>query len=123
MQEKLSTMNGFDTILDQENIVNLLKAIKSTVFKYNNKCDVYVAMENIVGQFWRFCQARDMANLDYLEKFKNLVAVAEEHGANIWLHLRLLNQEVVDVNSLIDDEKEVMKGIFQMHAHTQGMSI
>eukprot|EP00957_Ditylum_brightwellii_P130219 9933598-Ditylum_brightwellii.AAC.2 len=105
-------MKGFDTIADQENVIDLLKAIKSTVFKFDNKCDVYMAMENTVEQFWRFYQARGMTNLVYLEKFKNLVKVAEEHGANIGLQPGLLSQEVLDANSPTDDKKEVTKGKF-----------
>eukprot|EP00957_Ditylum_brightwellii_P095764 7296585-Ditylum_brightwellii.AAC.1 len=86
MREKLRTVTDFDTITHKENTVNLLKAIKSTIFKFDNKCDVYVAMGNVINWFWHFYQARDMSNISYFEKFKNLIELAEEHGANIGLY-------------------------------------
>eukprot|EP00957_Ditylum_brightwellii_P064903 4923965-Ditylum_brightwellii.AAC.1 len=39
MHEKLKTMQGFDTVADEED----------TVFKFDNKCDIYTAMGNIVN--------------------------------------------------------------------------
>ena len=49
MREKLKTVMDFTTIVEEENVVDLLKAIKSTVFKFDSKCDIYVAMGNVIN--------------------------------------------------------------------------
>eukprot|EP00957_Ditylum_brightwellii_P069656 5289900-Ditylum_brightwellii.AAC.1 len=89
MREKLQTMNRCNTISDRENVVDPLKAIKSTVFRFDNKCDVYVAMGNI--------------------KYKYLIEVAEEHRANIGLHLELLSQEAENVNAPMEEKKKLQR--------------
>eukprot|EP00957_Ditylum_brightwellii_P075563 5743001-Ditylum_brightwellii.AAC.1 len=63
MRKKLKTVTDFATTADEENMIGLFKAIKSTVFKFNNKCNIYVAMENVINRFWCFYQARDMSNI------------------------------------------------------------
>eukprot|EP00957_Ditylum_brightwellii_P161762 12316214-Ditylum_brightwellii.AAC.1 len=72
MREELKKVTDFATKMEEENIVGLLKAIKSTVFKSDNKCNVYVAIGKVTNQFWHFYQARDMSNILYFKKFKNL---------------------------------------------------
>eukprot|EP00957_Ditylum_brightwellii_P061043 4633654-Ditylum_brightwellii.AAC.1 len=48
-REKLKIVMDFDTIANKENAIDLLKAIKSTVFKFDNKCNIYVAMGNVIN--------------------------------------------------------------------------
>eukprot|EP00957_Ditylum_brightwellii_P199987 15245674-Ditylum_brightwellii.AAC.1 len=110
MRKKLKTVTDFDTIADEENVVDLLKAIKSTVFKFDNKCDIYIAIGNIIHQFWCFYQARYMSNILYFEKFKNLVDVAEEHGANLGLHQGLIKEVAANPKAPTQEEKDISKG-------------
>eukprot|EP00957_Ditylum_brightwellii_P112522 8578139-Ditylum_brightwellii.AAC.1 len=113
MREKLRSTGGFDMVSKEDDAIELLKAIKSTVFRFNNKCDVHIAIRNIINRFWHFYQARDMSNLAYCEKFRNLIEVAEEHRANLCLHPKLINTEAADVESPTDEEKDTAKDKFQ----------
>eukprot|EP00957_Ditylum_brightwellii_P187221 14258923-Ditylum_brightwellii.AAC.1 len=54
-----------------------------------------------------------MSNLAYYEKFRNLIEVAEEHGANLCLHPKLINTKAADVESPMDEEKDMAKDKFQ----------
>eukprot|EP00957_Ditylum_brightwellii_P014518 1092999-Ditylum_brightwellii.AAC.1 len=65
-------VTDFATTVDEENVIGLFKAIKSMVFEFDNKCNIYAAMGNVINRFWYFYQARDMSNISYFEKFKNL---------------------------------------------------
>eukprot|EP00957_Ditylum_brightwellii_P105325 8029671-Ditylum_brightwellii.AAC.1 len=112
MREKLKTVTDFATTAEEENVVGLLKAIKSTVFKFENKCDIYVAMGNIINQFLCFYQARDKSNIAYFEKFKNLVDVAEEHRANLRLHQGLIKEVAANPNAPTQEEKDISNGKF-----------
>eukprot|EP00957_Ditylum_brightwellii_P006402 486387-Ditylum_brightwellii.AAC.1 len=69
-------------------------------------------MDNIVNRFWRFFQARDMSNIVYYKMFKNLLEVAEEHGASLGIHPGLLIQEAYDPDAPMDDKIDVTKGSF-----------
>mmetsp|Transcript_20898 Transcript_20898/g.30720 ORF Transcript_20898/g.30720 Transcript_20898/m.30720 type:complete len:218 (-) Transcript_20898:420-1073(-) len=70
MREKLRTVDNFETFSAEENVRELLKVRKSTILKFDNKCDTYVAVGNITSQFWRFFQSRDMSNLVDLKSLK-----------------------------------------------------
>eukprot|EP00957_Ditylum_brightwellii_P196730 14989502-Ditylum_brightwellii.AAC.1 len=95
---------------DAKDVIKLLKAVESMVFKTNSKCDIYIAMQSIVNRVWHFFQERDMSNIVYINKFKNLIEVAEKHGAKIELHPELLGKEAADPTVPTDDEIEVTKG-------------
>eukprot|EP00957_Ditylum_brightwellii_P108000 8238518-Ditylum_brightwellii.AAC.1 len=53
-----------------------------------------------------------MSNLVYFEKFKNLVKIAEEHGASIDVHPELLSREAANPDAPTEEEKIVTKGKF-----------
>eukprot|EP00957_Ditylum_brightwellii_P125853 9593796-Ditylum_brightwellii.AAC.1 len=112
MQEKLWTTNAHDTFSDKEDVIELLKAINCTIFKFDNTCNIYIAMGNIVNRFWHFFQARGMSNIVYYEKFKNLIKVTEEYNAIIGLHPELLSKEAADSRAPTEDEMETTKGKF-----------
>eukprot|EP00957_Ditylum_brightwellii_P101967 7771956-Ditylum_brightwellii.AAC.1 len=86
MREKLQVASGFKTTENEEDVMDLFKAIKSTLFRFDNKCNIYVVTANIISHFWHFYQSRDMTNIVYFENFKNLIDVAKEHGATLILH-------------------------------------
>eukprot|EP00957_Ditylum_brightwellii_P142365 10846001-Ditylum_brightwellii.AAC.1 len=69
-------------------------------------------MGNIVNQFWRVFQSRDMSNISYYEKYNNLIEVAEEHGVNLGIHPGLLMQEASDKNAPTDKEIDTTKSKF-----------
>eukprot|EP00957_Ditylum_brightwellii_P013288 1002663-Ditylum_brightwellii.AAC.1 len=52
-------------------------------------------------------KVRDMSNITYYEKFKNLIEVAEEHGANLCLHSQLIIIKANDVDSPTDKERKI----------------
>eukprot|EP00957_Ditylum_brightwellii_P209054 15360066-Ditylum_brightwellii.AAC.1 len=83
-------MNRFKMVSKEEDAIKFLKAIKSTVLNFDNKCDIYIAMGNITNRLCHFYQVRDMSSFMYYEKYKDLVKVAEEHSTNLGLHPQLL---------------------------------
>eukprot|EP00957_Ditylum_brightwellii_P131669 10041829-Ditylum_brightwellii.AAC.1 len=105
-------MTGFGTTENEKDIVELFKTIKSTVLRFDNKCNVYVAMANIISQSWRFYQTRDMANIVYFKKLQNLIDVAKEHRTNLGLHKEVLKREAVNPNIPSQDEKKMTKAKF-----------
>eukprot|EP00957_Ditylum_brightwellii_P070672 5371051-Ditylum_brightwellii.AAC.1 len=105
-------MQGFDTTAEDKDVIELLKEIKSTVFRLDNKCDIYIAMGNIINRFWRFFQPRDVSIISYYKKYKNLIEVAEEHSANLGIHPGLMMQEASDENALTDKEIDTTKSKF-----------
>eukprot|EP00957_Ditylum_brightwellii_P204985 15341683-Ditylum_brightwellii.AAC.1 len=49
MREKLRTVTAYDMFSDKEDVIELLKENKSTFFKFDNNCDIYIAWWNIVN--------------------------------------------------------------------------
>eukprot|EP00957_Ditylum_brightwellii_P172698 13146843-Ditylum_brightwellii.AAC.1 len=98
MWENFKTVNKYATLSTKEDVIEFC-AIKSTFF-----------------------QARDMSNIMYFKKFKNLIKVAEEHGVNLELHTGLLNKEASNPDNPIEEEIELTKGkFFELHnGLTQG---
>eukprot|EP00957_Ditylum_brightwellii_P184512 14053919-Ditylum_brightwellii.AAC.1 len=88
MREKLQVVLGFKITKNKEDGVELFKAIKSTVFRFDNKCNIYVATANIISHFWQ-----------------NLIDDAKEHGAMFGLHIELLKTVAANPLSPTYDEK------------------
>eukprot|EP00957_Ditylum_brightwellii_P198603 15136727-Ditylum_brightwellii.AAC.1 len=112
MNEKLKAALGFETKENDKEVVELFKVIKSTVFQFDNKCDIYVTTANMISCFWWFYQARDMANIVYFKKIRNLINVAEEHRATLGLYMDLLKIVAANPLASTDDKKAATKAKF-----------
>eukprot|EP00957_Ditylum_brightwellii_P164798 12547554-Ditylum_brightwellii.AAC.2 len=107
LQEKLRGLPNFDDFNSTCNVILLIRAIKTTIHRFDHCEDQYLAVANAIGQFWNLYQGRDMSNQMFLEKFKAIVVVIEDNGGNIELHPALVALEGMLVEG--DDDTELTK--------------
>eukprot|EP00957_Ditylum_brightwellii_P176260 13420898-Ditylum_brightwellii.AAC.1 len=97
MRERICSNKNYVLFLDKEDVIKLLKAIKSSVFKFEEDDNLYMSIGCSAERFWRFYQPKNMSNLTCLEKFKNLINVCEENGGNIGKHLACFKANKIKV--------------------------
>eukprot|EP00957_Ditylum_brightwellii_P183960 14013149-Ditylum_brightwellii.AAC.1 len=83
--------------------------------RFDHREDQYLDVANAIGWFWSLYQGRDMSNKMFLEMFKAIVAVVEDNGGNIALHMALVALEGMlveggdDAELTEQQEKEINK--------------
>ena len=80
LKAKLEANSNYDTYSTQQDPIALLKAIKDINFKFEDHRYIYHSIFDAYKSFYSFRQTAEMSNSEYLEKFKNIVEVLEQHG-------------------------------------------
>lgn len=80
---KLEGLKGWDAMDSRFNLIALLKAVIEFICKFEEqKYDVF-AMQTAMHRFYVFRQSQQMINKAFLEHFKTLASVVEEHGRKL----------------------------------------
>eukprot|EP00957_Ditylum_brightwellii_P063575 4826205-Ditylum_brightwellii.AAC.1 len=68
IHKKLQSSHGFDKVSREADAIELLKAIKSTAFHFDNKYNMYIAIGNIINRFWYFTKQETCQTLPTMKK-------------------------------------------------------
>ena len=93
MRQKLEAKENYETFNDAQDPFGLLKEIKSITFKFEEHRYIYHSLYESYRMFYAFRQTQEMGNTEYLEQFKNLVDVLEQHGGSLGHDVTLLDQD------------------------------
>eukprot|EP00957_Ditylum_brightwellii_P157577 11993731-Ditylum_brightwellii.AAC.1 len=63
MRERICSNKNYTSFLDKGDVIELLKAIKLSVFKFEEDDDLYMSIGSSPERFWHFYQPKDMSNL------------------------------------------------------------
>ena len=108
MLNKLKCKENWDLIDSNQNVIDLLKEIKSITYNFEEQKYLPLSIHNAKASFYSFRQL-SLSNADYLQKFRNLADVACAIGGN--LHDNTLVEMVSQDNynksfqDLVDSEK------------------
>ena len=91
MKEKLESDSGYEIILGDSNVIELLKLIRSIAFAYESKRYPYLAIFTGIKSLYGNYQQGYTTNDHYLESFTNLVQVIKHCGGNFGTHPTLVN--------------------------------
>ena len=64
------------------NITGLIKTIRSVIFKFEDQRYLPLSLHHAKSKFYYFCQ-NNLSNPEYLEKFTNLVDMAESFDGQL----------------------------------------
>jgi hypothetical protein len=90
MLHKLTTNQDYKTVKENSDPIGLLKLIKKICYSYQTEQFQVLAMIRAVKQVFSITQGHKETNIDYLDRFKNRMAVAKSCGAE-FLFLGVLN--------------------------------
>ena len=89
MVSKLKAMPTFKEMHVTKDPVTLLKAIKGLTFKFDNEKEHEMSLVEAIDKLYRTYQTKDITNIQFLEKFNNLIDVIEHYGGTIGVHKKI----------------------------------
>ena len=98
MQAKIKATNNYEDILDNNDSLWLLEAIKGIAYKFESQKSIYVALDNAKGQFYSARQGQNKTSLAYLTRFKDMTAVIKHYGGTVGVDQAFMLKELRQVN-------------------------
>ena len=80
LRAKVEALNNYAEIKSNNNILQLLKEIKTITYKFEDQRYVPHSLYLAYWAFYNFKQRPDDTNVQYLEQFNNTVDVLEQYG-------------------------------------------
>ena len=80
---KLKTRANWETVSSQYDMMGLLEAIKTIIYKFEDQKYLPLYLHHSKRNLYEFRQG-NLPNPDYLERFMNLVGMAESHDAKLY---------------------------------------
>jgi hypothetical protein len=99
MISELKALPMFKEMHLDKDPITLLQAIKGLTFKFDNEKEYEMSLVEVIDKLYQTYQTKDMSNIQYLEKFNNLINVIELYGGTIGVH------------------KKITEGIFAKHTN------
>ena len=96
MHNKLKTDPEFETIDQAQDVSSLLKAIRALSHQIDKSVSVYEALDDILKQFFLYCQQPHEDNAIHLKRFKDYVDVLERFGSTIFEDAALMKYEMAE---------------------------
>ena len=110
MRAKVQANDDYENFSGNQDPVALLKAIKSVNFKFEEHRYIYHSVFDAYRNFYIFRQAQDKSNSEYLEQFKNVLEVLQQHGGSIGNDELFINHDKIwktlATRNRTDDNKE-----------------
>ena len=82
LKSKLKTSANWETVSSQYDMLGLLEAIKTIIYKFEDQKYLPLSLHHAKRNFYAFRQG-DLPNPDYLDRFMNLVDMAESYDAKL----------------------------------------
>jgi hypothetical protein len=89
MISKLNTLPTFKEMQVNKDPVTLLQVIKGLTFKFDNEKEYEMSLVKAIDKLYQTYQTKDLSNIQYLEKFNNLINVIEHYGGTIGVHKKI----------------------------------
>ena len=83
MRERLEALPEFKAICDSDDVLGLLKHMKSINFKFEDQKYPFGSVYFANKRFYNYKQGSEDTNNQHYEKFNNLVSVVESYGGQI----------------------------------------
>ena len=80
LKNKLKGTKGYDAAKDDNDIIELMKMVRSYCCQFDTLNDEYMSIVGAIKNLFFFWQKPDQANADYHEDFMALVKVIKEYG-------------------------------------------
>ena len=93
MKSKLKGGSEFEETEKECKVGNLLKLIRKISREANTNESLYDALDEAKARYYKYRQAPEDENEQHLRTFKNIVEVAEDHGANLFKDQKLFEHE------------------------------
>ena len=101
LKSKLKTTSNWDTISTDFDFIGLIASIKSVIFKFEDQRYLPLSLHYAKTKFYSF-RKHHLSNTEYLEKFTNLVDMAES------FEVQLHDKALVDIAvSISPDNKDI----------------
>ena len=113
LKAKLEALKTFDGIETKQCPIDLLKAIKSIIYNYEEHKYIYSAVYEAYKAFYNMRQQAGVTNSEYLEQFKNVVDVLEQHGGSLGHDTVFLenDEEFAILSDAEKEDKDTLKAI------------
>ena len=82
LKSKLKTTTDWMTVSTDLDLLGLMKTIRSVIFKFEDQRYLPLSLQNAKSNLYYFCQ-NNLSNPEYLEKFTNLVDIAESFDGQL----------------------------------------
>ena len=83
LKSKLKTSENWETVSSQYDMLGLLEGIKTIIYKFEDQKYLPLSLHHAKKNFYAFCQG-NLPNPDYLDRFMNLVDMAESYDAKLY---------------------------------------
>ena len=107
MQAKIKTTNEYDIMAKKYNSLQLLIAIKGISYKFESQGNIHITMLEAKINIYTYQQGHDESNTAYLNKFENMIQIAEHYGGSIGEEEALVNDSLKNINKTINTATEV----------------
>lgn len=113
---KLEATTGWEALEDTLDLMGLLKVLKEIMCRFeDHKYDV-LALHWSIKRLYTFRQGQSMSNEAFLEKFKTLTEVADDHGADVGIfpaavRAKLAEQMASDPDAPTPEELKAAKAV------------
>ena len=107
LKSKLKKSANWETVSSQYNLLGLLEAIKTIIYKFKDQKYVPLSLHHAKRNFYAFCQG-NLPYPDYLDRFMNLVDMAESYNA------KLYDQRCSKWHKILQSTARLQKPIYKM---------
>ena len=83
LKSKLKTSANWETVSSQYNMLGLLEAIKTIIYKFEDQKYLPLSLHHAKMNFYAFRQGH-LSNPDYLDRFMNLVDMTESYDVTLY---------------------------------------
>ena len=118
MREKLESLDAFDRIKQDFDVLKLLKEIKVINFKFEDQKYPYGSVYFANKRFYNYKQSPEDTNNQHYDKFNNLVSVVESYGGLLG-HESMLLEHDSEYKQLGDTQKKLREHIDKAKARNK----
>ena len=83
LKSKLKTSANWETVSSQYNMLGLIEAIKTIIYKFEDQKYLPLSLHHAKRNFYAFRQGK-LSNPDYLDIFMNLVDMSESYDVTLY---------------------------------------
>jgi hypothetical protein len=92
MMAKLNGISSFKTIHAEKDSLALLKMIKGLVFRFDGEKEFELSLVEANDKLHKMYQTKEMTNVQFRDKFNNLIDVIEHFGGTVGVHRKVTEQ-------------------------------
>jgi len=102
-------MNNFKHIKNVYRVIELIKAIKEVLFKFERQKYLPLFLYNSKLKFYTIYQEKEVSNAYYLGKNQNIITVVEQYSGNLGVNKALVKEELKKLDFLHAQQQHNIK--------------